>query len=340
MVTRCPVQSFLHLDQPVVDRRHIARLLEGGVALFFCRFTRFLPFAFCSFMEMLLQMEPLSLHEARTIVKAALAEDIGCGDVTTLAVVPEDLQTSARIVAREELVVCGLSLAEAAFSELCPEIHFGRNASDGDSAQHGATLLRIIGPAHPILAAERVALNFLQRLSGIATLTSRFVSAVRNTKARILDTRKTTPGYRALEKYAVTCGGGQNHRTGLFDMVLIKDNHLAALRPDPNAVALGIQRARERWPKLKIEVEADNIDQVRQAVAAGADIVLLDNMDVKELRAAVEWVGGKAITEASGGVDLSTVRAIAETGVDFISVGALTHSARAVDIALDFEFDV
>jgi nicotinate-nucleotide pyrophosphorylase (carboxylating) len=182
-----------------------------------------------------------------------------------------------------------------------------------------------------------VALNFVQRLSGVATLTSRYVQAVAGTGARILDTRKTTPGWRGLEKYAVRCGGGQNHRVGLFDLVLIKDNHLAALRHEqPNAVAAAVSRARASYPYLKVEVEADNLAQVRQALEAGADIILLDNMNAAQLREAVALAGRRALTEASGGVNLSTVRGIAETGVDFISVGALTHSAGSVDVALDF----
>jgi nicotinate-nucleotide pyrophosphorylase (carboxylating) len=199
-------------------------------------------------------------------------------------------------------------------------------------------LLKVSGPARALLSAERVALNFVQRLAGIATLTAQFVEAVRGTRAQILDTRKTTPGWRTLEKYAVRCGGGQNHRLGLFDMVLIKDNHLAALRDArPNAIAAAVRRARENFPQLKVEVEADTLEQVEQALAAGANLILLDNMDLAQLRVAVAKCQGRAQTEASGGVSLSTVWAIAETGVDFISVGALTHSARAVDIGLDFE---
>jgi nicotinate-nucleotide pyrophosphorylase (carboxylating) len=199
-------------------------------------------------------------------------------------------------------------------------------------------LLKISGPARAILSAERVALNFVQRLSGIATLTAQFVEAIKGTQARILDTRKTAPGWRRFEKYAVACGGGYNHRAGLFDLVLIKDNHLAVLRDaKPNAVAAAIQRAREKFPKLKIEVEADTLEQVEQAAEVGADIILLDNMNPIQLRLAVQKVKGRAKTEASGGVNLANVRAIAESGVDFISVGAITHSARAVDIGLDFE---
>ena len=197
--------------------------------------------------------------------------------------------------------------------------------------------MQVSGPTHAILEAERVALNFVQRLSGIATLTAQYVDAIKGTKAQILDTRKTIPGLRLLEKYAVTCGGGKNHRIGLFDMVLIKDNHLAALKnAQPNPIAAAVNGARKKFPKLRVEVEADTLAQVRQAVEAGADVVLLDNMPPTQLREAVTFVAGRAQTEASGGVNLSTVRAIADTGVDFISVGAITHSARAVDIGLDF----
>jgi nicotinate-nucleotide pyrophosphorylase (carboxylating) len=210
-------------------------------------------------------------------------------------------------------------------------------ARDGQRARKNDALLRVTGPARAILSAERVALNFVQRLSGVATLTAQYATAVRGTGAQILDTRKTTPGWRSFEKYAVACGGGKNHRAGLYDMVLIKDNHLAALRDvQPNPIAVAVQRARKRFPKLKVEVEADTLNQVRHAVNAGADIILLDNMTPPQLRAAITLIGGRAKTEASGGVNLKTVRAIARTGVDFISVGALTHSATAVDIGLDY----
>jgi nicotinate-nucleotide pyrophosphorylase (carboxylating) len=240
--------------------------------------------------------------------------------------------------AREPLVVAGIQFAEIAFRELSPKIKIEKLSRDGQKLAAGKTLLKISGPARAILTAERVALNFVQRLSGVATLTSQFVEAIRGTNAQILDTRKTTPGWRRFEKYAVACGGGKNHRLGLSDMILIKDNHLAALKNEmPNAIADAVARARKKFPKLKTEVEADTLKQVEQAVNAGADFILLDNMDLKQLRAAVKIVNGRAKTEASGGVNLKTVRAIAETGVDFISVGALTHSARAVDIGLDFE---
>ena len=282
----------------------------------------------------------VELHrsEIRTAIKAALAEDIGGGDVTTRATVPKALAFKTVMRAREPLVVAGLDFAKTAFLQLSSAMKIEFLVHDGTHVARGDNLLRISGPARAILSAERVALNFVQHFSGIATLTAQFVDAVKGTRAQILDTRKTTPGWRRFEKYAVACGGGKNHRFGLFDMVLIKDNHLAALRNEkPNAVAAAIHLARKNYPKLKIEVEADTLEQVTQAVDAGADIILLDNMTPEQMRAAVKTAKGRAKTEASGGGNLETVLTIAKTGVDFISVGALTHSARAVDIGLDFE---
>ena len=277
-------------------------------------------------------------EEIRRAVRTALAEDIGSGDVTTLATVSARAKIVAIMRAREPLVVVGLAFAEAAFRQLSPSVKIKRLAKDGQRIKAGAGLLKISGPARALLSAERVALNFVQRLSGIATLTAGFVDEIRGTGAEVLDTRKTTPGWRCFEKYAVACGGGRNHRIGLYDLVLIKDNHLAALRDvKPNAIAAAVLRARKKFPKLKVEVEADTLAQVAQAADVGADIILLDNMRTAQLRRAVKIVGSRARTEASGGVNLKTVRAIARTGVDFISVGALTHSARAVDIGLDFE---
>ena len=276
--------------------------------------------------------------EIRAAVKAALAEDIGGGDVTTLATVPKTQMFKTVMRAREPLVVAGLEIAEATFRRLSSAVKIEYLVHDGTHVARGDNLLRVSGSARAILSAERVALNFVQHLSGIATLTAQFVAAVKGTRAQILDTRKTTPGWRRFEKYAVACGGGRNHRFGLFDMVLIKDNHLAALRNEkPNPVALAVQLARKKFPKLKVEVEADTLGQVSQAVDAGADIILLDNMTPEQLRLAVKIAKGRAKTEASGGVNLATVHVIAASGVDFISVGALTHSARAVDIGLDFE---
>ncbi len=280
----------------------------------------------------------LTTAEIRRAVRAALAEDLGSGDVTTLSTVPATARSVALMNARESLVVAGIQFAELAFRELSPKIQIKISARDGQRVKAGASLLRISGPSRALLSAERVALNFVQRLSGVATATAQFADAVRGTKAKILDTRKTTPGWRRFEKFAVACGGGKNHRIGLFDMVLIKDNHLVALQNEkPNAIAAAVARARKKFPKLKVEVEADTLEQVAQAVDAGADIILLDNMTTAQLRAAVKIVRGRAKTEASGGVNLKTVRGIAQTGVDFISVGAITHSARAVDIGLDFE---
>lgn len=280
----------------------------------------------------------LSAAEISRAVRLALAEDIGGGDATTLATVPANATAKAVMRARENLVAAGIQFAEIAFRELSPKIKIEKLSRDGQRIAAEKILLKISGPARAILTAERVALNFVQRLSGVATLTLQFVETVKGTRAQILDTRKTTPGWRRFEKYAVACGGGKNHRLGLFDMVLIKDNHLTALRNEkPNAIAAAVARAREKFPKLKIEVEADTLQQVEQAVDTRADFILLDNMDLKQLRQAVKIVNGRAKTEASGGVNLKTVRAIAETGVDFISIGALTHSARAVDIGLDFE---
>jgi nicotinate-nucleotide pyrophosphorylase (carboxylating) len=281
----------------------------------------------------------LSATEIRNAVQAALAEDIGSGDATTLATVPETATAKAVMRAREPLVVAGLDFAEIAFRELSTAVKIERLAKDSQRTGNDEILLKISGPARAILSAERVALNFVQQLSGIATLTAQFVDAVKGTRVQILDTRKTTPGGRRFEKYAVTCGGGENHRIGLYDMVLIKDNHLAVPQirdAMPNAIAAAVRRAREKFPQLKIGVETDTLEQVEQAADAGADVVLLDNMNPVQLRLAVQKIKGRAKTEASGGINIANVRAIAGTGVDFISVGALTHAARAVDIGLDF----
>ena len=280
----------------------------------------------------------LTLVEIRRAVRAALAEDLGGGDATTLATVPKSATSVALMRARETLTVAGIQFAELAFRELAPKIKIEKFARDGETISAGKSLLKISGPSRALLSAERVALNFVQRLSGVATATASFVNKINGFNAKILDTRKTTPGWRRFEKYAVACGGGKNHRLGLFDMVLIKDNHLVALRhAKPNAIAAAVLRARRKFPKLIVEVEADTLEQVAQAADAGADIILLDNMTLAQLRAAVKIIRRRAKTEASGGVNWKTVRAIAATGVDFISVGAITHSARAVDIGLDFQ---
>ncbi len=282
-------------------------------------------------------MVPLPPGELTSWVRAALAEDLGSGDVTTDAVIPADARAVARMVAREPLVVCGLELAVAAFRELDPGLEVQAPAEDGQRIDSGHVLVTLSGRARALLTAERTALNIVQRLSGIATQTARYVRALAGTRTRILDTRKTTPGWRRLEKYAVASGGGTNHRQRLDDLVLIKDNHRVALKDaQPNAIAAAVERARARHHHLRIEVEADTLEEVRQALDAGADIILLDNMGLEDLRTAAQLCHGRALTEASGGVTLERLPAIAATGVDFISSGALTHAARWVDIGLDF----
>ncbi|MDB6131023.1 MAG: nicotinate-nucleotide pyrophosphorylase [Verrucomicrobiales bacterium] len=272
------------------------------------------------------------------LVNDALEEDIGTGDATTLALIPDDSQASALFVPRESIVLAGSDLVEWVFHKLDPSLQVRFFFGDGTLIAAGQPFCQVEGNAGPILTGERVSLNFLQRLSGIASATLEFVKLVEGTHCKILDTRKTLPGWRSLEKYAVACGGGQNHRNGLYDLILIKDNHLTTLRYEkPNAIAAAILRARAQFPKLKVEVEADTLEQVAQAIEAKADIVLLDNMTLEQLRQAVQMAQGRSQTEASGGVNLTSIRAIAETGVDFVSVGAITHSARAVDIGLDFE---
>ena len=278
--------------------------------------------------------EPLAPNDYLPLVMAALAEDIGGGDATTLALVPEDSIATAVMTAREPLVMAGVDLALAAFEQVDGRVEFDIEVLDGQQGGLGQALLRVQGPTRALLTAERTALNFVQRLAGVATLTAQFVEKIVGTQAQILDTRKTTPGWRVLEKYAVACGGGTNHRVGLYDQLMIKDNHLAVVGGD---VAEAMRLAREASPELKIEVEADTVDQAQTAAVAGADIILLDNMNCDELREAIRRIDGRARIEASGGVTLETVREIAETGVDFISVGALTHSASSVDIALDID---
>ena len=267
-------------------------------------------------------------------VTAALEEDLGdAGDITTDAIVPEDAEGEAAIVARQAGIVAGLDLAEAAFKALDPEAQFTRVVQDGGGVASGGTIARVAGKTRALLTAERTALNFLGRLSGIATLTSAYVAAVQVTGVRIAATRKTTPGLRALEKYAVMAGGGAPHRFGLYDAVLVKDNHIAAAGGLAEALQTLCARVGHR---VKIEVEVDTLDQLEEALRFPIDAVLLDNMDVATLRKAVALVGGRVETEASGGVNLENVREIAETGVDLISVGALTHSPRNLDSSLEW----
>lgn len=270
------------------------------------------------------------------IVELALTEDIGTGDVTTLATVAADAMADGRLIAKQTGVISGLEAAAFTFARVDPDVRFNALVADGQIVEAGTVIAEVSGRARSLLLAERVALNLLQRLSGVATVTAAYVAAVRGTSARIVDTRKTTPGMRVLEKAAVRHGGGHNHRVGLADGVLIKDNHLAAVG-GPDRVARAVAAARAGAPHtLRVEVEVTTVAEAAEAVAAGADIILLDNMTVARMREAVAMIGGRALIEASGGVTLKAVRAIAETGVDLISVGALTHSAPALDISLDF----
>ena len=281
-------------------------------------------------------MTVLPQEIVRNLVRAALAEDVGAGDITTEIAVPIGLRAEACIVATEPCVVAGMPLVSEVFQQIDPSITMKSFVDDGEQAGKGTRVCVLKGAARGILTGERTALNFLQRLSGIATLTRQFVDRVKGTKARILDTRKTTPTLRLLEKYAVTVGGGANHRMGLYDAVMIKDNHRAILaRLGPKALGNAVAAARKHHPAAPIIVEAETIDQVEEALAGGADHILLDNMTPDELQEAVTLVAGRAMTEASGGVTLQNVGAIARTGVDYISVGALTHSASAVDFSLE-----
>jgi nicotinate-nucleotide pyrophosphorylase (carboxylating) len=278
---------------------------------------------------------PYSQGDLHALVMNALEEDGAFNDLTTIATVVSDRHARGRLVARAPGMLCGVALALDAFRTLDPKVTIRVDREDGARLRPGDSILYLSGHARALLAAERVALNFMQRLSGVASMTARYVDAVRGTRAKILDTRKTTPGWRLLEKYAVRAGGGTNHRLNLSTAVLIKDNHLASVDGD---VGVAVRRARDLAPAgTKIEVECDRLEQVQASLDAKADIIMLDNMSLEMMAECVALVAGRAITEASGGVTIDTVRAIADTGVDWISVGALTHSAPALDLALDFE---
>lgn len=266
------------------------------------------------------------------IIDAALAEDIGAIDLTSETVIPAEARATFVLRTRERIVVCGLAVAEAVFRTRAPGCAFEAGAAEGGVAEPGAVLATVTGPARALLTAERTALNLLSHMSGIATLTRRHVEAIAGTKAVLIDTRKTTPGLRAIEKHATAVGGARNHRLDLAGGIMIKDNHISVC----GSIAAAVARARAAAPVLtKIEVECDRLDQVAEAVAAGADVIMLDNMKPPMLREAVAMVGGRVPLEASGGVTLETIRGIAETGVDFISVGRITQGAPAVDIGLD-----
>jgi len=273
----------------------------------------------------------------RRLAQAALAEDGAFDDVTTGALVPLDLTGKAVLLAKQAGVIAGLPAVEAVFHAVEPSLSFRPLVDEGARVQPGKVVAEVEGPVHAILRGERVALNLLQRLSGVATATARLVDAVDDLPARILDTRKTTPGLRALERYAVRMGGGQNHRWNLATGILVKDNHWRAVEATGGDVASVVRQLREKAPDMRVEVEVTSIDEARRALDAGIDALLLDNMGTEEMRQVVEMARGRALTEASGGITEATVRAVAKTSVDFISVGAITHSAPALDISLDLE---
>lgn len=282
----------------------------------------------------------LTPHLIDTAVTAALAEDAPWGDLTATTLIPADATASATLNARESGVLSGSAVFEAAFRLTDPGVTVAFLVNDGEVFAAGDTIAMVSGPARSVLTAERVALNFVQRMSGIATTTAAYVAAVADTRARIVDTRKTTPGLRAFERHAVRCGGGRNHRHSLSDAVMVKDNHLAVLLERGLTVTEALLQAREELPHtVTIEVEVDRIDQIEDVLAANIDTIMLDNFTLDELRQGVALVAGRALVEASGNVSLGTVREIAETGVDVISSGALTHSVRSLDLGLDVSVD-
>ena len=281
-------------------------------------------------------MSALNPAYVKSIVRSALAEDVGTGDITTMLTIPEQSESTGVVIAKQDGVIAGLQLAAATLHAVDEQIVVEEVVRDGARVSSGDTIATVSGRTRGILTAERVALNFLQRMSGIATMTSRFVELVSHTKARIADTRKTAPGLRLLEKYAVTVGGGVNHRLGLYDGILIKDNHISAA----GGIGAAVRAAKKGAPHtLRVEIEVSSLNQLDQALQAGADAVLLDNMPPDLIKQAAELAAGTVITEASGGVTEDNVRQIAETGVDLISVGALTHSAPALDISLQITTD-
>lgn len=283
-------------------------------------------------------MDALWGEQFKQVVDSALAEDLGWGDVTTQALITADEVATAYLVAKGDGVLAGLSVATAVFHRVDSALKVEELVSDGSTVHLGDRLAVIKGLVASILGAERVALNFLQKLSGIATETAKYVEAVSGTKALITDTRKTTPGLRILEKYAVRVGGGHNHRQNLGDGILIKDNHLVVLQSRGEGIGEAIRKARQQTPHTpKVEIEVESVEQAREALSAGADIIMLDNMNLDDMKLVVGLAQGRALIEASGGITLDNVRAVAETGVDLISIGALTHSVKALDISLELE---
>mgnify|MGYP000144447181 CR=1 FL=1 len=270
-----------------------------------------------------------------SVLRFALDEDIGSGDITTISTIPESKKAEAILLVKADGVISGLQVAEKVFRFLDKRISFQRFLKDGEKVQSGTVVSLVAGNARALLTAERTALNFLQRMSGISTLTNKYVNEIKHTKAKILDTRKTVPGLRYFDKYAVKMGQGDNHRIGLFDMILIKDNHIAVSGSITNAVNSCRNYLKKNKKKILIEVETKNLQEVEEALANKVDIIMLDNFSIGQMKRAVDLISGKCKVEASGGINLKNVRKVAETGVDFISVGVLTHSVNALDISLD-----
>ena len=277
------------------------------------------------------------MNSIQHLIEIALKEDIGPGDITTDNLVGPDLEGQGVIIAKEPLVIAGLDIAKQVFEHLDPKVIFKPEYSDGDAVKDGETIANVEGKLRALLAGERTALNFIQRLSGIATYVRSYVDELANKSVRLVDTRKTAPGWRVLEKYAVRAGGAHNHRMGLYDGVLIKDNHIAAC----GGIKEAVNRIRTKVSHLvKIEVEVSDLDQVKDALGAGADVIMLDNMDIQQIKEAIAFIDGKALVEVSGGITRSGLKRLADTGVDIISVGALTHSARSVDISMRISPDI
>lgn len=275
----------------------------------------------------------LKEESVKDLINRAFEEDLGNGDVTTNAIVKEESRSDAVWISKEDGIIAGLDMAHAIFQKLDPEICWEPNCVDGDKLKEDTEIVRLSGKGRALLSGERIALNFVQRLSGIATLTGRFVSAVSEYPARILDTRKTVPGFRLLDKYAVKTGGALNHRFGLFDMAMIKDNHIVAA----GGIEKAVRMVRKRDTRIRIEVETTSLQEVEQALRVGVDVIMLDNMSNTLMKKAIRLIDGRAETEASGNITLASVKEIAETGVDFISIGALTHSVKAFDISQKFK---
>jgi nicotinate-nucleotide pyrophosphorylase (carboxylating) len=282
-------------------------------------------------------MNEMKIPGLEEVFKIALAEDIAAGDITTLATIPGEVGGMGKFLVKQNGNIAGLEIVERLFNYAAPDLNFQKYSRDGSQVNFGQVVAEVTGKAASILTLERTALNFLQRMSGIATMTNEFVKIISHTKAKILDTRKTVPGLRGLDKLAVKIGGGTNHRIGLYDMFLIKDNHIAVAGSITKAINACMEFQSQKNISSKIEVETTNLEEIKEALSCKPDFIMLDNFQIDEMKKAVSLVGGKCLVEASGGININTIKAIAETGVDFISVGALTHSVRALDISLEIE---